>query len=562
MPIECDVCVVGSGAGGGPVAATLSEAGYRVVVLERGPWFESREFLKDEVAFCRRPTAWPDPREAPQLEEFLDRSGRIAARPTDAYSNGSLVGGSSVLMSGFFLRLKPVDFRLRSTFGPVEGADPQDWPLTYADLEPWYDRAEREVGVSGMVREDLPAHLRDERTSPDLPFPPTFEHPLATHIDRVCEKQGWHSLPLPRAILSEPHAGRRGCEYAGYCGSYGCRTDAKGSSLAAFLPRALATGRCQVLPRSTVTRLESDETGRVRRAHYVDPQDHPQQVEARVFVVACQAIESARLLLNSPGPRHPRGLANRSGMVGRNLLFSTYGACWGDYTRGRSGRPQWFDSTEPFLNRALQDWYVFDQGGAAAKGGTLNFLLAHPNPISAAEMLAFGDPARGGRPLWGEGLKQRLERWFRDQIHLKCEVFGEWLPAPPCRVTVDGAVRDRYGMPAARVNAWGHPRNRETAQRLVAHGLEALRAMGAEDLRTPPAYGGPSTNLVGGTCRMGTDPGRSVLDPQCRAHDVDNLYVSDGSSFPSGGSVPFTFTIYANALRVSEAIVTALGGRR
>ena len=230
MSADFDVCVIGSGAGGGPVAAVAAEAGYRVVVLEKGPWYPSDQFLKDEIVQCRRPTFWPHKRDEPHVREWMEQSGKRHAYLTGDFWNGSLVGGASVLMSGFFLRLKPTDFRLRSTYGPVEDADVVDWPLSYDDLEPWYARIEEEVGVSGLAWEDLPDDVRDKRSTEDIPFLPTREHPFADRIDKTGAKLGLHPFPTPRAVLPEDWNGRRACAYAGYCGSYGCRTEAKGSS--------------------------------------------------------------------------------------------------------------------------------------------------------------------------------------------------------------------------------------------------------------------------------------------------------------------------------------------
>ena len=165
-------------------------------------------------------------------------------------------------------------------------------------------------------------------------------------------------------------------------------------------------------------------------------------------------------------------------------------------------------------------------------------------------------------PVWGRPLRERLLHYFRRQRHLKVEAFVEWLPHPLARVTLDPFVRDRYELPVSRINATRHPRSVAAAARLVEHGSQLLGRLGADQVHTPHRIGTPSTNLVGGTCRFGKDPASSVLDPDCRAHEVDNLFVTDGSFMPSGGSAPFTFTIYANALRVAEKIVSQLGGPR
>ena len=280
-------------------------------------------------------------------------------------------------------------------------------------------------------------------------------------------------------------------------------------------------------------------------------------MEASVFVVACSAIESARLLLLSTGPKHPHGLGNGRGLVGRNLLFSTFASATGSfpYDRFQESMP-WLDEDEPWVNRALQDWYVIDDEKLGRrKGGTLSFLRPHPNPVQAAVNIAL----EGDVPLWGEALKDKLHRYFRGAAHLRIEAFGEYTPTPSGMVVLDPGVKDKWGMPVARVRIYRHPRDRETAGYLNDRAREILARMDAEDIRSPE-IGGESSNLVAGTCRFGDDPEHAVLDPDCRAWEVDNLYVTDGSFMPTGGSVPYTFTIYANAFRVAERIVAKLGG--
>ena len=308
-----------------------------------------------------------------------------------------------------------------------------------------------------------------------------------------------------------------------------------------------------------VTRLESDGTGKVVRAHWIDDAGNANQVEASTFVVACQAIESARLLLNSRGPRHPQGLGNTRGLVGKNLIFSTFGSAYGDFTYAQHKDID-LASDQPFVNRAVQDYYVMRDGkGKPTKGGTLTYIRVHPNPIGASLIQALRDPKK---PLWGRGLKQRLSDYFHAGRHMEVETFAEWFANPRCFVKLDPQVRDRFGLPVARIGAYTHPQNRATAHALVDHAQDHLRRLGATEVFGASGVGGPSTNLVGGTCRFGDDPATSVLDRDCRAHDVPNLYVTDGSFMPTGGAVPFTFTIYANALRVADRIVAALGGKR
>lgn len=562
-----DICVIGSGAGGGSVAWRLADQGFKVVVLERGGRYKRTDFLKDEVIQQRRPTFKPRLKDEPVEKQWFDfKSKRWITQRTTSYYNGTMVGGSSELMSGFFVRLKPADFKPLSMFGPLPNASIADWPISYDDLEPYYDMVEKVVGVSGTVRQGVPAHIADRRSSPAFPMPATREHWFSGLIDRECTKAGLNPLPLPRAVLSTTDnarwPGRTKCDYNGYCGSYACHPGAKGSSGAAFIPRAESTGRCEVRSRALVTELVTDATGEaIVEARYIDRQGKTQSVKAGTFVVACQAIESARLLLKSRGPKHPNGLANSSGQVGMNMISSAFGAGWGEFDFKRN--PQLFaEKANPFINRVIQDHYT--PKGAPHTGGTLNFLLMHPNPIYASTYQSFWDrtPVKHGErvPMWGQALKDRLAHYFTEVEHLKFEVFANWIPTPWCRVELSDTLKDRWGQPVARVKQYSHKSSVDGAKWMVDRGLELLQKMGAKNIRSAPVYGTPSTNLLAGTTRFGDDPKQSVLDRDCRAHDVRNLYVTDGSFMPSGGRVPFTFTIYANALRVADAIIKRLRG--
>jgi len=558
MMNDCDVCVIGSGAGGGPVALTLAEAGYSVVVLEKGPWLTESDFYKDEIACCRRNTYSRNLKEEFHVVEEQNEDEEWIAQPTyDSgwdFWNGNMVGGSSNLMSGFFHRLKPRDFRLLSEFGPIDGANIADWPISYDDLEPYYAKVEHEVGISGRV---IKHPNLEPRSTKDYPFQATAEHPVAAWLDKTCQREGLHSIPVARAILPHQLNGRGGCQYSGYCGSYGCSSGAKGSSRAALLNRAVATGNCDIRPDSHVYRLDSDEGGRVVGANYYDKDGTAEIVRAELFVVACQAVETSRLLLLSRGPRHPHGLANNHDQVGKNLLFSAGGSGTGTfrYDKLDNDRAAELRIRGPFVNRALQDWYYIDNDEMGRlKGGTIEFLFRHPNPIGRANRQKWDS----GQLLWGQPLKDKLKSHFTDAGYFRFETFCDWLPNDNCNVSLDTRLNDKWDTPVARVKIGNHPHDLKVGRYLTKKGYQVVKAMGA-DYASWGISGSPPVNLMAGGCRFGTDPQYSVLDANCRAHDVENLYVTDGSFMPTGGSVPYTWTIYANAFRVADKILAALG---
>lgn len=561
MNTDYDVCVIGSGAGGSPVALSLAQAGYSVLVLEKGPWFTEADFSKDELACCRRSTYTPSLHDEQHVIEDSNDAGNWIATPTSEsgwdFWNGNCVGGSSNFMSGFFYRLKPDDFRLRSAFGPIDGANVADWPISYEDLEPYYTKVEQLVGISGRVI----AHPQQEpRSTPDFPYPPLAENIISGWIDSACQKLGYHSLPTPRAILSRPAMERNSCSYSIYCGSYGCSTGAKGSGRAALLNHAVNTGRCHVQPHAKVFRLVSDSKGKVVTADYYDKQGQAQQIKAKIFVVACQAIETSRLLLSSPGPSHPHGLGNNRQQVGRNLLFSAGGIGQGTFYYHQLTAEQMaaLQVRGPFVNRGLQDWYTIrDKQLGHIKGGTIDFLFRHPNAIARANKQKWDDD---GKLVWGKPLKRKLKAYFTEARYLQFEVFCDWLPTDNCFVSLDKSVKDKWDSPVAKVRVGYHPHDLKVGHYLAGKAKTVLQAMQAEDIYASIS-GNPPQNLMAGGCRFGTDPDTSVLDPDCRLHEADNLFVTDGSFMPTGGSVPYTWTIYANAFRVADKIIAQLGGK-
>jgi len=555
MP-EFDLCVVGSGAGAAPIIFRFAEAGKKVLVLEKGPWFKTEDFTKDELVAARRSVYTPNLKDEPQVIEEKNKANEWEAESTyDSgwdFWNGNMVGGSSNLMSGYFHRLKPKDFRLLSEFGPIEGANVVDWPISYEDLEPYYAMVESIVGVSGKV---LPHRFQEPRSTPDFPYPPLAVNEMSSWIDSTCQEMGLQALPTPRAILSQPVDERNACYYSNFCGSYGCSSDAKGSARAALLNKALATGNCEIRPQSKVYKLESDARGNVSAVRYYDAKGNTQRVEAKEYVVACQAIETSRLLLSSVGEKHLNGIGNHSGQLGKNLIFSAGGTGQGDFLFEdlSTEQIQAIDVPGLFINRHLQDWYYFEDEdfNGPQKGGIIDFLWRHSNGITRANIQKRDSE---GDLVWGKALKRKMESYFKESRHLRFEVFNDWLPNDNCYVTLDPEVKDKWGDPVAKFRIGYHEHDLKVGRYLSRKATEVLEKMGAKNIYYSVSTS-PPANLQAGGCRFGNDPETSVLDANCKVHGVDNLYVTDGSFMPTGGSVPYTFTIYANAFRVADILL-------
>jgi choline dehydrogenase-like flavoprotein len=529
------------------MALELGRAGFKVVVLEKGAHYRPQDFVHDEILNSRRNFFMPLPWEEPHLVR-QGASGRY--EKTNSAWTANCVGGGTVHMSGYFYRLKPVDLKLRSTVGTIPGANVADWPISYEELAPFYDKAEAEMGVSG---EATPHPFAEPRSGP-YPLPALDVHPVAGEIDRVCREMKWHPLTTARGIISRPYKGRAACAYCALCGSYGCEVGAKSGTNASLIPAALATKNVELRPGCMARTIEVDKDGRAKSVVYLDPDGVEHEQPAKLIVVSCTAVESARLLLNSTSSRFPKGLANGSGLVGRNLMFSSFGESRATFrvSKQKAARP-WLTEPGPFVNRSLQDFYLMpDTRFGFRKGGTLGFMWTHPNPIFAAVGLA----GSGKEGVFGKALKDKM-RAYRDSRILQFEVYGEFLATPGTYVSVESSVKDKFGIPVAAITMDRHPMDFAATRFLVERGEEVLMRLDPDDMQRVGAAG-ETTILQHGTCRFGDDPATSVLDKDCRAHEVNNLYVVDGSFMPTAGSVPSTLTIAANSFRVAHNLVRKL----
>jgi choline dehydrogenase-like flavoprotein len=492
-----DAVIVGSGAGGGAVAWRLAAAGWRVLVLEKGP-----RHARD--AYRHSPDGLQPGDFIPSVD--VDPHTVVTQRTTTPLRTtlgwiATCVGGGTVHMGGYFYRFHPDDFRMRSRFGEYLGI--ADWPYGYDELEPYYVLAERMMGVSGEAGADPFAGAR----SAPYPLPPLDAHPFAQPLEDACRARGWHPFPTPRAINSRAYDGRPICEYCAVCASYGCPVGARGTSQETFIAHAERTGRCEVRPLSMVREIVRGGADRVTGCSYLDAEGREHFAAARVVCVSASAVESARLLLLS-------GL-DENGQVGRNLQFHAV-------TMGEAlFEPGVLRGDFPFLGRSIADFY-FLPGGVS-------------------------DLPKGGMIRFGRAPKPGV---------LYFEAFHDFLPNAQTFVTLDDAVTDRWGLPVARIHLDVPAHHRRAGRFLADRAFEIYEDLGATEGVTTDV-GGTSAYLVHGTCRAGRDPRTSVLDPYCRVHGWRNLYVADGSFMPTSGGASTTLTIVANALRTADHILSS-----
>jgi choline dehydrogenase-like flavoprotein len=525
-----DFAIVGSGAAGGIIAKELATAGHSVVVLEQGPRLTEAEFDHDEFGIMRSHNA-NDPATQPQTFRATPQD---KAQKALALIYGRLVGGSNAHFTGNFWRLRPSDFSEASVLGGVPGTGLVDWPITYDELEPYYTKAEWELGVSGEPGPFDPARSRP------YPMPPLPVKSSGVLLERGARALGLHPQPSPMAINSQFYNGRPACQHCGFCLFFMCEFRAKSTSMVTMLPLAEATGRCEIRPGSYVARVETGRDGRATGVAYFDAQKRLQLQRARAVVLCANGAETPRLLLNSASSRFPNGLANSSGVVGKYLMFNTYFGVNAQFEHPLNE----FKSVQN--TRLVLDFYDTDPrrgfyggGGIDARFGTYPILFA-----------LGGLPP--GSPTWGEGFARSLAEQFSRTMLFG--THGTSLPLEANSVTLDPTLKDAWGLPCMRVTYKDHPDDLKTAEFLTSQAMRIAQAAGA--LKTWPQPVQPQTQSVHllGTCRMGNDPRSSVIDRYHRTHDVRNLFICDGSSMVTSSRGQPTETISALAFRAGEHI--------
>jgi choline dehydrogenase-like flavoprotein len=502
---DAAIVVIGSGAGGATIAQALTERGHAVVLLEAGNRIETPEFVQDEFAAFGQ-LSWLDPRTA---------SGTWGAASFAANNpawNVKAVGGATLHWNGFAFRLQEHEFRPRSHYGAVEGADLIDWPLSLADLVPYYDAAEAKLGVTG--------------THGLKPHPPTNNYKV---LWNGATRVGYKNVRNDRlAINVDSRDDRSGCLQYGFC-NQGCLSGAKWSALVEAIPKAEATGKLTLRTQAMATRLEHGADGRVTGVRFRDASGAEQLQKARLVVLACNGVETPRLLLMSASDAFPTGLGNRHDQVGRYFMRHTQ---FMSFAR--------FDKPVHMYRGIVTPGYVADEARHDPSRGFVGGYLIEAVALHPTSLALLLDPMG-----WGKDYAGFLDRYD----HLAgALMIGEDLPRAQNRITLSTA-KDALGLPVAHIHVDEHP----SADALRRHGwgrAQAIfEAVGAREVRHGIPFS--ATHLLG-TARMSADPKQGVTTADGRVHDSPNVFIADGSLMVSSGAENPTLTIVALALRQAE----------
>jgi choline dehydrogenase-like flavoprotein len=524
---ETDVLVIGAGASGAALSWRLSEAGIGVVCLEQGDWVRPERIPADrrdwEIA---RMTWWsPNPNVRRHADDYPVNDADTPIKPL--MFNG--VGGSTIMWSCFNPRFHPGDFRVRSSDGVAD-----DWPLTYDELAPYYDLSDRLMGVSGVAGDpSVPA--RSPRPMPPLPLGAG-----GRKVAAALEKLGWHWWPGDVARNSVPYDGRPACNNCGAC-EMGCGAGAKGSADVTYWPKALRNG-VELRTGARVFQVTTDKAGRATGALYFDRSGAMRRLAARAVVMAANGVGTPRLLLLSKSARHPDGLANSSGLVGRNLMHHPIAAVSGIFDRA-------FDEGTAGAGASVlsNEFYGTRRGRDFVRG----YMLAGPRihgPLATA-LGAWGQ----GLP-WGKAHHRRFDQLFGRTGGMV--VCCEDLPRETNTVTLDPGLTDSDGIPAPKLTYALDDNSRSMIRHGIERSKEIWEAAGAVETIERPLLSQAGFHLMG-TARMGDDPARSVVDRWGRAHDVPNLFIVDGSVFVTSAAVNPTPTIEALALRTADHMIAS-----
>jgi len=551
-----DVCIVGSGAGGGTAAYVLTKAGANVVMLEAGQWWDS---AKDSKMM-----AWPydSPRRGAKTREreFGEFDGCIGSWTIDGepyttapnerfdWYRARMLGGRTNHWGRISLRFGPDDFKHKSLDGLGD-----DWPWGYDEIKPYYDELDKFVGLFGTV-EGL-------HNDPDGIFlPPPKPRCYELLIKKAADELKITCIPSRLSILTRPLNGRAACHYCGQCGR-GCATHSNFSSTSVFLPPALATGKLKIVTGAMAREVLTDTSGLATGVSYVNTADGQEYtVRAKAVVLAASACESARLMLNSRSPRHPNGLSNSSGQLGKNLTDSTGLSVGGFIPKlldmpahnedGTGGMhlfmPWWLDNKKLNFPRG----YHIEIGGGRDMPG-----------YGFGSGIQFAPGGTGGG--YGAKLKAEYRRYFGASVGFAGR--GEMVPNADCYCEIDPNTVDRYGIPVLRFRwKWGESEILQ-AKHMQETFREIIQQMGGEPYGTMPDrdhdYGLEAGGRIiheAGCTRMGADPKTSVLDEWCHAHEAKNVAVCDAGPFVTNADKNCTWTIMALAWRTSTHLADGL----
>ena len=507
--------IIGSGAGGGTLANELSQKGIKVVLLEAGGHQSSATFLNDEWASFKQ-LAWTDMRttsgnfrlakDFPNLPTWICKT----------------VGGTTTHWAGASLRFHEHEFHARTTYGEIAGANLLDWPLTLAELEPYYARAEDKMGVTRT--NDIPG----------LPGNNNFKV-----FYNGAQKLGYKGCSTGRmAINSRPRAGRTSCRQLGFC-FQGCKMGAKWSTLYTEIPAALATGHCELRSECHVSRVEHDASGKVTGVVYFDAAGHEQRQRARVVCVAGNAIETPRLLLLSASGKYPDGLANSSGQVGRNYMRHCTGSVYAA-----------FEEPVHMYRGTTMAGVITDEAHHDPKRGFAAGYELETVSVGLPFAAAFIEP--GG---WGPDFTYFMDHYAN---LAGMWIVGEDMPQASNRVTLNTSAKDQWGLPAPHVHYDDHANDLAMREHGFKQGTALYEAVGAKRVFRTPPY--PSTHNLG-TCRMSAKPSDGVVNAHGQAHEIANLFVSDGSQYTTSAAANPTLTIVTLAIRQAEFIAQQMAAR-
>lgn len=507
------VVVIGSGAGGGTLSNELAQKGVDVVCLEAGPRVEMTDFVNDEWANFVQ-ISWLDKRTTSGSWRVAKDFSGLPAWIVKA------VGGSTIHWAGASLRFQEHEFKVRSTYGEIAGANLLDWPLTLQEMEPFYARAEDKMGVTGT--HDIPR----------LPGNNNFKV-MAAGAKRLGYKE-FHTGNM--AINSQARDDRGSCQQIGFC-FQGCKSGAKWSTLISEIPKGEATGKLEVRPNSQVLQIQHDDSGKVTGVLYADKDGKQQVQKARVVALAGNSIESPRLLLNSASAKFPDGLANSSGMVGKNYMRHMTGSVYAI-----------FDKPVNMYRGTTMAGIIRDESRLDTARGFVGGYEMETLSLGLPFMAAFLDPGAWGRDFARalDGYENMAGMWL----------VGEDMPQEKNGVTLHATEKDQFGLPVPNVNFDDHPNDIAMRNHAFKQGSAVYAAVGANRVIETPPY--PSTHNLG-TNRMSEKAQDGVVNKHGQTHDIKNLFVSDGSQFTTGAAENPTLTIVTLAIRQAEYISDQMG---